>query len=209
MDNRPLLVTLDLEGVLLPEIWQAVAAATGVDELRRTTRDEPDYDKLMHERLAILRARKIMLPQLQNIVAAIKPLPGAADFLAWLRPQAQVIFLSDTYYEFVQPLLARLGWPAIFCHTLTAAADGGITGYRLRAPDSKGAAVLAFRGLGFQTAAIGDSFNDVTMLRGADAGLFFRPPAEIAAQFPAFPVCHTYPELQQHLAALLPPATPA
>jgi len=188
---------LDLEGVLVPEIWIAVAERTGVPELRRTTRDEPDYDKLMRWRLAILEERGIRLADIQAAIASLGPLPGAREFLDWLRERMSVVILSDTFRQFAAPLMRQLGWPALFCHSLEVADDGRITGYALRMPDQKRAAVRAFRGLRLRVVAAGDSYNDTAMLAEADAGILFRPPENVIAEFPQFPVTRDYQELRK------------
>jgi phosphoserine/homoserine phosphotransferase len=194
-----MIVCLDLEGVLVPEIWINVAERTGIEALRRTTRDEPDYDKLMRGRLAILAERGLGLPDIQAVIDGLAPLDGALDFLAWLRAQTQVIILSDTFYEFAAPLMRKLGSPTLFCNSLEVAAGGRITGYRLRIADGKRRAVEALRALAFRVVAAGDSYNDTTMLGAADAGILFRPPANVIADFPQFPVTKTYAELRAAL----------
>jgi phosphoserine/homoserine phosphotransferase len=186
------IICLDLEGVLVPEIWIEVSRRSGIAALARTTRDEPDYDKLMRGRLALLAEHKLKLADLQAIIAGMGPLPGAGEFLDKLRDAYQVVILSDTFYEFASPLMAQLGRPTLFCHHLEADAGGFVRGYRLRMPDQKRAAVEAFRELNFQVIAAGDSFNDTSMLGAAHAGIFFRPPEAIAAQFPQFPVTREY-----------------
>jgi phosphoserine / homoserine phosphotransferase len=191
---------LDLEGVLVPEIWIAVAERTGVPELRRTTRDEPDYDKLMRWRLGVLDERGIRLPDIQAAIASLGPLPGAREFLDWLRERMSVVILSDTFQEFAAPLMRQLGWPALLCHNLEVAADGRITGYALRMPDQKRAAVRALRGLRLRVVAAGDSYNDTAMLAEADAGILFRPPDNVIAEFPQFPVTRSYEELRKAFA---------
>jgi phosphoserine/homoserine phosphotransferase len=188
---------LDLEGVLVPEIWIAVAERTGVPELRRTTRDEPDYDKLMRWRLALLGERGLGLPDIQAAIDALGPLPGARAFLDWLRERMSVVILSDTFAEFAAPLMRQLGWPTLFCHDLEVAAAGRITGYRLRMPDQKRAAVRAFKGLNLRVIAAGDSYNDTAMLAEADAGILFRPPDNVIAEFPQFPVTRDYDQLRE------------
>jgi phosphoserine/homoserine phosphotransferase len=190
------LACLDLEGVLVPEIWIAVAERTGVPELRRTTRDEPDYDKLMRWRLGVLEERGIRLPDVQAAIAALGPLPGAREFIDWLRERMPVVILSDTFQQFAAPLMRQLGWPALLCHSLAVAADGRITDYRLRMPDQKRAAVRAFRGLRLRVIAAGDSYNDAAMLAEADAGILFRPPDNVCAEFPQFPVTRDYEQLR-------------
>jgi phosphoserine/homoserine phosphotransferase len=187
---------LDLEGVLVPEIWIDVAERTGIEALRRTTRDEPDYDKLMRGRLAILDERKLGLPDIQSVIAGMAPLDGALDFLDWLRSRTQVVILSDTFAQFAKPLMQKLGWPTLFCNALEVAPSGRITGYRLRIADGKRQAVEALRAINFRIIAAGDSYNDTTMLKAADAGILFRPPPNVVADFPQFPVTTTYEELR-------------
>jgi phosphoserine/homoserine phosphotransferase len=191
-----MIACLDLEGVLVPEIWINVAERTGIAELRRTTRDEPDYDKLMRGRLAILDQHQLGLPDIQAVIDTMEPLDGAIAFLDWLRSRTQVIILSDTFEQFAAPLMRKLGWPTLFCNRLEVAADGRITGYRLRIADGKRRATEALRALNFRVVAAGDSYNDTTMLGAADAGILFRPPANVVADFPQFPVTTTYAELQ-------------
>lgn len=191
-----LVVCLDLEGVLVPEIWIAVAARTGIEALRRTTRDEPDYDKLMRGRLEILDREGIGISEIQRVIEALDPLEGARAFLDELRRDFQVILLSDTFYPFAAPLMAKLGAPTLFCHDLEIEADGRIAGYRLRMPDQKRASVRALRELAFPVVAAGDSYNDVSMLAKANAGILFRPPPNVAAEFPDYPVARTHPALR-------------
>ncbi|HZP41617.1 MAG TPA: bifunctional phosphoserine phosphatase/homoserine phosphotransferase ThrH [Candidatus Binatia bacterium] len=191
-----MLACLDLEGVLVPEIWIDVAERTGIPELRRTTRDEPDYDALMRGRLAILERHGLGLPDIQAVIERMAPLDGAVAFLDWLRDRAPVVILSDTFYEFAAPLLRKLGHPTLFCNALETDARGRLTGYRLRLPDGKRRAVEALRALAFRVVAAGDSYNDTTMLAAADAGILFRPPANVVADFPQFPVARTYDELR-------------
>jgi len=190
-----IVVCLDLEGVLVPEIWVEVARRAGVEALARTTRDEPDYDRLMRYRLEILAREKLRLADIEAVIAHMGPLPGAAEFLGQLRERHQVVILSDTFYEFARPLMRQLGWPTLFCHRLEVDANGFVTNYRLRMPDQKRSAVEALRGLGFSVVAAGDSYNDTSMLAAADAGIFYCPPASIAAQFPQFRVTQSYAEL--------------
>jgi phosphoserine/homoserine phosphotransferase len=194
-------VCLDLEGVLVPEIWIAFAERTGIPELRRTTRDEPDYGKLMRFRIGLLRERGLKLADIQAVIAGMAPLPGAQDFLDGLRAHYQVIILSDTFYEFADPLMRQLGRPTLLCHRLEVDEAGFVTGYRLRQADPKRHAVNAFKGLNFQVLAAGDSFNDTGMLAAADAGFFIHPPESIVAQFPQFPVHHDYPSLRASIDA--------
>ena len=195
------IVCLDLEGVLVPEIWIEVSRRTGIAALSRTTRDEPDYDKLMRGRLEILAQHGLRLADLQATIATMAPLEGARAFLDELRSKQQVVILSDTFYEFADPLMAQLGRPTLFCHRLETDGDGFLRAYHLRMPDQKRAAVEAFRGLNFKVLAAGDSFNDVSMLKAAHAGIFFRPPASIAAQFPQFPVTQDYAALMAAIEA--------
>ena len=189
------IVCLDLEGVLVPEIWIEVSRRSGITALARTTRDEPDYDRLMRGRLALLAEHKLSLADLQAIIAGMGPMPGAREFLDQLRATYQVVILSDTFYEFAAPLVAQLGRPTLFCHHLESDAGGFVCGYRLRMPDQKRAAVRALRELNFRVIAVGDSFNDTSMLCAAHAGILFRPPEAIAAQFPQFPVTRDYAAL--------------
>ncbi len=190
------IVCLDLEGVLVPEIWIAFSERTGIPELRRTTRDEPDYDKLMTGRLRILRERGLGLPDIQQVIAGMAPLEGAREFLEALRDAYEVIILSDTFYEFAHPLMRQLGRPTLFCHSLETDAEGTVVNYRLRMPDQKRAAVRRLRELNFRIVAAGDSYNDTAMLGEAHRGVFFRPPAAIVQAFPQFPITRTYPELR-------------
>ncbi len=186
---------LDLEGVLVPEIWIAVSRKTGIQDLRFTTRDIPDYDVLMQRRLKILRKEGIRLKDIQNVIAKIKPLPGAKAFLDKLRSQHQVIILSDTFEEFAKPLMAQLGMPAIFCNSLVVDKKGFIAGYKLRQRDGKKKAVRALRRIGYRVHAAGDSYNDITMLKTADKGALFNPPANIRREFPKFKVTKNYTQL--------------
>ena len=190
-----ILVCLDLEGVLVPEIWVGVAERTGIDALRRTTRDEPDYDKLMQYRLGILDERGLGIAEIQATIAELAPLPGAAEFVDELRSWAQLIILSDTFYPFGMPLMAQLGWPTLFCHDLEISDSGRIIDYKLRQADPKRRAVEAFHGLNFRVLAAGDSYNDTSMLSEADAGILFRPPDNVVREFPQFPVVRTHADL--------------
>jgi phosphoserine/homoserine phosphotransferase len=192
----PLVACLDLEGVLVPEIWINVAAKTGIEELRRTTRDEPDYDRLMRARLAILEREHLTLADIQAVIATIRPLEGAGPFLDWLRARMPVIILSDTFSEFARPLMAQLGYPCLFCNSLTVDAAGRIRAYALRITDGKRKAVMALKLLNLHVLAAGDSYNDTTMLDEADAGILFRPPDNVIRDFPQFPVTRTYDELR-------------
>ena len=191
-----MIVCLDLEGVLTPEIWINVAERTGIAALRRTTRDEPDYDKLMRGRIAILDEHKLGLPDIQAVIGTMAPLDGALEFLDWLRNRTQVVILSDTFAEFAQPLMRKLGWPTLFCNSLDVEASGRVAGYRLRIEDGKRRAVEALRAIAFRIVAAGDSYNDTSMLTAADAGILFRPPQNVIDEFPRFPVTRTYDELR-------------
>ncbi|MBC8293049.1 MAG: bifunctional phosphoserine phosphatase/homoserine phosphotransferase ThrH [Proteobacteria bacterium] len=196
-----MIACLDLEGVLVPEIWINVAERTGIDELRRTTRDEPDYDVLMRYRLDILDREGITLPQIQEVIAGMGPLEGAGEFLDWLRERAQVIILSDTFYQFAQPLMRQLDFPCLFCHRLEVETEGRISGYTLRLDDGKRRAVRALRELNFRVVAAGDSYNDTTMLAEADAGILFCPPQNVVDDFPQFPVTSDYQQLREAFVA--------
>ncbi len=192
-----MIACLDLEGVLVPEIWINFADKTGIDALRRTTRDEPDYDVLMRGRLEILDQHGLKIGDIQEVIGSMGPLDGAADFLDWLRERHQVVILSDTFYEFAAPLMRQLGYPCLFCHSLVIEDGGRIADYRLRIADGKRKAVKAFRDLNFSTIAAGDSYNDTTMLGEADAGILYRPPDNVIADFPHFPVTRDYQELRR------------
>jgi len=187
---------LDLEGVLVPEIWINFADRVGIPELRRTTRDEPDYDKLMRFRLDILDRNGLGLREIDEVIAGLDPLDGAPSFLDWLRERFQVVILSDTFYPFARPLMRKLGFPTLFCHDLEIEANGRIADYRLRMPDQKRASVRAIRELNFRVIAAGDSYNDTTMLGEAHAGILFRPPDNVVAEFPQYPVTRNYHELR-------------
>jgi phosphoserine/homoserine phosphotransferase len=191
-----MIACLDLEGVLVPEIWINVAERTGIAELRRTTRDEPDYDKLMRRRLEILEENKLKLPDIQQVIGTMRPLDGAADMLDWLRARFQVLILSDTFDEFAQPLMAQLGYPTLFCNSLVVDEAGRVRDYTIRIRDGKRKAVMALKLLNFEVAAAGDSYNDTTMLAEADHGILFRPPENVIREFPQFPVTRTYDELR-------------
>jgi phosphoserine/homoserine phosphotransferase len=187
---------LDLEGVLVPEIWIGFAEQTGIEELRLTTRDVPDYDALMRRRLAILAERGLGLPDIQGVIARMGPLEGAAACLAWLRERFQVAILSDTFYEFAAPLMQQLGHPLLLCNRLVVAPDGRILDYRIRQKDPKRQAVRAFHELRYRVVAAGDSYNDTAMLSEADAGILFRPPDNVVREFPQFPVARDYDALR-------------
>jgi len=191
---------LDLEGVLIPEIWIAVAEVTGIEGLRRTTRDEPDYDALMRYRLALLADHELTLTAIQRVITDLEPLPGAVELVGWLRSRFQVVILSDTFYEFGMPFMAKLGYPTLLCHRLVVTGDR-IVDYALRMPDQKRAAVQALHRLNYRVIAAGDSYNDTSMLAEADAGILFRPPAHVAAEFPQFPVTSDYDGLRREFEA--------
>ena len=189
------IVCLDMEGVLVPEIWIAFSEASGIPELRRTTRDEPDYDKLMTWRLGILKEHGLGLKEIQDTIAKIDPLPGAKAFLDELRATTQVIILSDTFEEFAKPLMEKLGWPTIFCNSLEVAENGEITGYKMRCEKSKLTTVKALQSIGYQTIASGDSYNDLGMIQASKAGFLFRSTDKIKADYPDIPAYETYDEL--------------
>ena len=193
------IVCIDLEGVLVPEIWIEFSKRTKIPELSRTTRDEPDYDKLMRGRIQLLEQNRLGLPDIEKVIAQMRPLDGAREFLDALRTETLVVILSDTYYEFAAPLMQQLGYPTLFCHELVVDGSGRVTDYRLRLRDHKRASVAAFRSLNFHTIAVGDSYNDTTMLAEAHAGILFRPPRNVAAQFPQYSVAHTYEELTREI----------
>ena len=197
------IVCLDMEGVLVPEIWIAFAQASGIPELRRTTRDEPDYDKLMTWRLGVLREHGLGLAEIQAVIAKIDPLPGAKEFLDELRQLTQVVILSDTFEQFAKPLMAKLGWPALFCNTLEVAPDGGITGYQMRCTKSKLTTVKALQSCGFETIAAGDSFNDLAMIQAGKAGFLFKSTDQIKADYPDIPAFEEFPDLLRAIKAAL------
>ncbi len=197
------IVCLDMEGVLVPEIWIAFAEAAGIPELRKTTRDEPDYDKLMAYRLAILEEHGLGLTQIQEVISTIDPLPGAKRFLDELRTQAQVIILSDTFEQFAWPLMAKLGWPTLFCNTLEVAPDGRIMGFKMRCPHSKLTTVRALQSAGYETIAAGDSYNDLGMIQASKAGFLFRTTPAIREEHPELPAFETYDEFLAAIVAEL------
>ena len=189
------LTCLDLEGVLVPEIWVEFAEAVGIPELKKTTRDEPDYDKLMAYRLNILKENGYGLKEIQDVIATLDPLPGAKEFLDTLREEGQVVIISDTFTQFAKPLMKKLGYPALFCNELVVAENGEITGYRMRIEDSKYSTVKALQSAGFETIASGDSFNDLRMIKASKAGFLFRSTGAIKADHPEVPAFETYDEL--------------
>jgi phosphoserine / homoserine phosphotransferase len=188
---------LDLEGVLVPEIWINFAKKTGIDALKATTRDIPDYDVLMKQRLRILDEHKLGLNEIQEVIADMGPMEGALEFVDWLRERFQVVILSDTFYEFAQPLMRQLRWPTLFCHKLEVGPSGRITDYKLRQKDPKRQAVIALQSLQYRCIAAGDSYNDTTMLAQAEAGILFKAPQNVIAEFPQFPSVNTYEELKK------------
>ncbi len=197
------IVCSDLEGVFTPEIWINVALKTGIEDLKLTTRDISDYDVLMQKRLGILRDNGLKLKDITDVIETMQPLDGAVDFLNWLRKNTQVIIVSDTYEEFAKPLMEKMGWPTLFCHHLTIDSDGSIADYNLRRHDSKYNTVLSLKRLNYRVIAIGDSYNDITMLKEADAGYLFCPPENVLKEFPQFPVSYNYNELKERLRPVL------
>ena len=197
MSDKPVLFAIDLEGCLVPEIWIGVAEKTGIAELSLTTRDISDYDELMRGRLKIMAAHGLKLADIQAVIASLGPLPGAVDFVQYVRERFPFVILSDTFYEFAEPLMKQLGRPTLLCHTLHIEDDGRITGYRLRAADAKRGAVRGFQENGFFVIAAGDSYNDVTMLAQADRGILFHAPANVVAEYAQFPSCGDYALLEE------------
>jgi phosphoserine/homoserine phosphotransferase len=193
------IVCLDLEGVLVPEIWIGVAERTGIEELRLTTRDISDYDVLMQRRIEILNENGLRIGDIHEVINALDPLPEAREFIARLRASVQVAILSDTFYQFAEPLMRKLDWPSLYCNDLEIDAQGHVTGYRLRQPDQKREVVRAFKGLKFEVLAAGDSYNDLSMLDEADAGILFRPPEKLVEEYSHFPVTQTHEELHEAL----------
>jgi phosphoserine/homoserine phosphotransferase len=197
------IVCSDLEGVFVPEIWINVAERTGIEELRLTTRDISDYDVLMQKRLDILAENHLKLKDITDVIKTMAPLPGAREFVDWLRTQTQLIVLSDTFEEFAKPLMAKLGWPTLLCHNLTVDAEDRVTHYHIRQHDPKMRAVQAFQALNYEVIAMGDSYNDTSMLQAADRGFLFRPPDKVVAEFPQFQVARSYEELKSFLTSEL------
>lgn len=191
------LACLDLEGVLIPEIWINFADKTGIEELRATTRDVPDYDQLMKQRLRLLEQHKLGFREIQEVIATLSPLEGAPEFMDWLRERFQIVILSDTFYEFAQPLMRKLGCPTLLCHRLELAEDGRVLDYRLRQKDPKRQSVKAFHSLNYRVIAAGDSYNDTTMLSEADVGILFKAPRNVIEEFPQFPAVFTYEDLKK------------
>ena len=197
------IVCSDLEGVFVPEIWINVAEKTGIEELRLTTRDISDYDVLMNRRIAILKENGLKLADIQRVIAGMDPLPGAVAFLDWLRAQVPVIIVSDTFTQFASPLMEKLGWPTLFCNTLTVDGTNAVTGYQLRQQDGKRRVVEALKGLNYCIIAMGDSYNDISMIQKADIGILFCPPDNVVTEYPALPVTRNYDELKTHLKDVL------
>ncbi|MBW1963277.1 MAG: bifunctional phosphoserine phosphatase/homoserine phosphotransferase ThrH [Deltaproteobacteria bacterium] len=193
----------DMEGIFVPEIWINVAEKTGIKELRLTTRDISDYDVLMKRRLAILDENRLKIHDIQAVIATMDPLDGALEFLDWLRSRIPVIIVSDTFDQFAGPLMQKLGWPTLFCHTLSINPDGSIAGYKLRQKDSKREAVISLKRLKYNTIAVGDSYNDITMLKQADNGILFDPPENVKNEFPDFPVTYSYDDLKHIMQQIL------
>jgi len=187
---------LDLEGVLVPEIWIEFAEKTGIDALKATTRDIPDYDELMTMRLAELAKHKLGLPEIQSVIETLSPLEGAVEFIDWLRARFQVVILSDTFYEFAGPLMKQLGYPTLLCHKLGVDAEGKVQSYHIRQPNPKRQSIVALKSLYYRTIAAGDSYNDTTMLAEADAGILFKSPKNVIEEFPQYPAVHTYEDLR-------------
>ena len=201
MSKFPVLVAMDLEGVLVPEVWIAVAEATGIPELRLTTRDIADYDALMKHRMGILRERGLKLSDIQRVIEGMEPLGGALSYMEWLCERYQNVILSDTFYEFASPFMRKLGWPVLFCNSLVVDAEGMVANYRMRISDGKRHAVLSLKNLNFTVIAMGDSYNDTAMLHEADYGILFRPPAKVREQFPQYPVAEDYETVQRLIEA--------
>ena len=195
--TQPPLLAIDLEGILLPEIWIAVSERTGIPQLRLTTRDIDDYDKLMQMRLAILKENKLGLAHIQEVIAQMDVLPGAQEWLAWARARLPVVVITDSYYELVAPFMPKLNYPMVYAHQLEVNGEGLLVNYHLRTTDGKRKALDAFRQLGFRTMAVGDSYNDIAMLQAADQGVLFHPSEKVQAEYPHFPVALSYTELQR------------
>lgn len=199
MNEKPLIIASDLEGVLVPEIWIALAEKTGIEKLKLTTRDISDYDVLMKGRLKILDENKLTLKDIQEVISTIDPLPQAEEFLNWLRSETQVIILSDTFYEFAMPLMKKLGYPTLFCHSIEANSTRQIVDYHIRIKEGKKKAVQAFQNLNFRVVAMGDSYNDTQMLGVADQGILFCPPDNVVKEFPQYPVYYKYNDLKEFI----------
>jgi phosphoserine/homoserine phosphotransferase len=203
------IICADMEGIFTPEIWIRVAKKTGIEELKLTTRDISDYDVLMKKRLGILADNGLKLKDITDVIETMDPLEGALDFLNWVRERTQIIVVSDTYVEFARPLLRKLGWPTLFCNTLTIAPDGSIASYNLRQQDGKRKSVQSLKRLNYHTLAVGDSYNDITMLKEADVGLLFKPPENVRSEYPELSATYNYDELKDVLGPLLTAGTDA
>lgn len=203
------IICADMEGIFTPEIWIRVAKKTGIEELKLTTRDISDYDVLMKKRLGILAENGLKLKDITDVIETMDPLEGALDFLNWARERTQIIVVSDTYVEFARPLLRKLGWPTLFCNTLTIAPDGSIADYNLRQQDGKRMTVLSLKRLNYHILAVGDSYNDITMLKEADEGVLFKPPENVRSEYPELPVTYNYDELKNVMEPLLADGTDA
>lgn len=204
MANRPVIVAMDLEGVLVPEIWIAFAEKTGIPELRLTTRDISDYDVLMKRRIAILKENNLKLRDIQDVISTMEPLPGAKEYMEWLSARYQNVILSDTFYQFSAPFMKKFNWPTLFCNTLVVDKDGNVTDYKMRLNDGKRHAVLAFKQLNFDVVAMGDSYNDTAMLKEAGLGILFRPSEKVRLEFPQFPVVTDYEEIKRLITEFSP-----
>ena len=203
------IICADMEGIFTPEIWIRVAKKTGIEELKLTTRDISDYDVLMKKRLGILSENGLKLKDITDVIETMDPLDGALDFLNWIRERTQIIVVSDTYVEFARPLLRKLGWPTLFCNTLTIAPDGSIAGYNLRQQDGKRKTVQSLKRLNYHILAVGDSYNDITMLKEADAGVRFKPPENVRSEYPELPATYNYDELKDVMGPFLADDTDA
>jgi phosphoserine/homoserine phosphotransferase len=203
MARKPVIVGMDLEGVLVPEIWIAFSKKTGIEKLSLTTRDINDYDELMTMRLKILRENNLKLSDIQAVINTLEPLDGARDFVDWIRSRVPFIILSDTFYEFAAPLMAKLGYPTLFCNSLETDSGNNVINYRLRQDDGKRKAIIGFKNCGFYTIAAGDSYNDTTMLKEANSGVLFHAPDNIREEFPQFPAFDSYDALKSHLEKLM------
>jgi phosphoserine/homoserine phosphotransferase len=195
--NLPSLLASDLEGVLIPEIWVGVAERTGIETLKLTTREIANYDELMALRLATMREHGLTIHDVHKVIATIDPLPGAVEFIQWVRERTRFVIITDSFYEFLEPIIPRLGYPMIFAHALDVAPNGEITGYRLRMPDSKRVAVKSLHAIGFRVMAFGDSYNDTPMLSAADLGVFYNPPPNVVADYPQFAAAYSYDDLRE------------
>ena len=193
------IICSDLEGVFVPEVWINVSDKTGIPELRRTTRDEPDYNKLMRQRMKILDEHGLKLHDIQNVIAQIRPLPGALEFIAWIKERTQLIVVSDTFIQFADPLMKQLGQPTLFCHFLVMDETNRIIDYKLRQPDPKRKTVEALQSLKYQVIGMGDSYNDISMIKQSDVGILFRPPDNVIKDYPELPVCQTYEDVKAQL----------